>query len=118
MDNLYMDIQVEEPTIEYNFTKTVEQESSVSPVVEEKESKEPFMYYEVPEPVIEMPKQKAQTELELYELYLDYQEYLLAKYGDMWAESLEESEKQQYMEYFNNSHDMEKEEKYNRMMAA
>ena len=28
------------------------------------------MYYEVPEPVIEMPKQKAQTELELYELYL------------------------------------------------
>ena len=53
MDNLYMDIQVEEPTIEYNFAKPVEQEPSVSPVVEEKESKVPFMYYEVPEPVLQ-----------------------------------------------------------------
>ena len=118
MDNILMDIQLEEPTIEYNVPKQVETQESVSPVEEKQVSNEPYMFYEVPEPTIEMPKLKGPTDEELYELYLNYQDYLLAKYGDSWSNELDETEKQQYMEYYNDSHDMEQEEKYNRIMAA
>lgn len=104
MDNLLMDIQLEEPTIEYAEKKEEVASDVQAPVVEE--PKEPFMQIDVPAPTIEMPKKKDEfANDDSFEVYLNYQDYLFAKYGESWSTSLNEEEKTTFIEYYNNSHD-------------
>lgn len=104
MENLYMNIQLEEPTIEYVKAKEEPTNEVQTPVVEE--AKEPFMEFDVPSPTIEMPKLKSTVEKDdNYDIYLNYQDYLYAKYGESWSTQLDAEEKAKFIEFYNNSHD-------------
>ena len=103
MSNVLMDVQLEEPTIEFVQSQQLDDiNTQVSP--EETVTAEPFMVVDVPEPTIEMPKLKNNFDLNAYELYLNYQDYLLEKYGDVWYKALAEEEKNTFVDYYVGSH--------------
>lgn len=117
MGNVLMDIQLDEPTIEYDLPVkkgevNVEASTTIDEIIEQ--NREPFMVIDVPEPLIEMPKLKHEETMDLFELYLNYKEYLLSKYGEEWEYQLDQNEKSDLMRYYYDSHNEESISRYSR----
>ena len=112
MGELLMDIQLDEPTIEY-ATPVLASEpapvaANVSPVQEKvQRTSEPFMVYQVPEPTIIMPEKELSDSIDEanYDKYLDYQDYLLDLYGAEWARSVTAEQMREYILLYCNSHE-------------